>query len=664
MGFLSPWFLAGLLAIGLPLWLHLLRQYKRTPLKFSSLMFFERRVQSSVKHRRLRYLLLLGMRIALLALLALAFASPFVNRTETVAGKRTLVVIALDRSFSMRYGDRMQRAKEEARRIINSLPGSTLAQAVAVDAHVEALTQPGPVAGELKSAVAALEPGDLASSFGEFVRALRSMEQTSGMHLDVHFISDMQATSMPADFRSLQAGPFITLHPHRIGEQKRPNWAIENVTVNPLLAGNELPRLSATLASWDAPAARRRISLLLDGKVLASKDAEVAENGRATVEFADFAVPYGAHRGEIRMEPADQLARDDSFPFSIERQDPRRALLLYAGGRPPGAVLYYKTALETGTEGSITADTASVTNAADRDFSRYAFVVLSDVGQLDPTLSDALCSYVQKGGSVLISLGALSARAGVIPLSKERFSEVQQQQAAGYVDSGHPALASGREFENVQFSEAAVFSPKPDARVLAKFTGGAPLLTEERAGEGKKLIFSSTFDTSESDFPLHAAFVPFVTQSAHYLAGVEELQTSLVAGTPILLRHQGGGGTANVVGPHGNQQLTLEDAQKALSFDVAQAGFYEIRRADGKQMLTAVHPDRRESNLRGVSDETLDLWRDTGNTTPTADSPRQQRRTEPWSFWRYLLVLALLAALVESFLANRHLATKGEKQTA
>jgi hypothetical protein len=53
MGLLSPWFLGGLAAIGLPVWLHLLRKHKTTPLRFSSLMFFETREQSSVKHRRL-----------------------------------------------------------------------------------------------------------------------------------------------------------------------------------------------------------------------------------------------------------------------------------------------------------------------------------------------------------------------------------------------------------------------------------------------------------------------------------------------------------------------------------------------------------------------------------------------------------------------------------
>ena len=59
MGLLAPGFLAlGVAAVALPIWLHLLQQHKSTPLPFSSLMFFEKRTQSSIKHRRLKYLLL------------------------------------------------------------------------------------------------------------------------------------------------------------------------------------------------------------------------------------------------------------------------------------------------------------------------------------------------------------------------------------------------------------------------------------------------------------------------------------------------------------------------------------------------------------------------------------------------------------------------------
>jgi hypothetical protein len=95
VGFLAPWFLAGLAAIGLPLWIHLLRQYRSTPHPFSSLMFFEQRTQSSIKHRRLRYLLLLSLRVLLLLLIALTFANPFVTRTSVGASGRKMLIIGV-----------------------------------------------------------------------------------------------------------------------------------------------------------------------------------------------------------------------------------------------------------------------------------------------------------------------------------------------------------------------------------------------------------------------------------------------------------------------------------------------------------------------------------------------------------------------------------------
>ena len=63
MGLFTPWFLGGIAAIGIPLYLHLLRRHAATPRPFSSLIFFERRTQSSIRHRRLRYLLLLSLRL-------------------------------------------------------------------------------------------------------------------------------------------------------------------------------------------------------------------------------------------------------------------------------------------------------------------------------------------------------------------------------------------------------------------------------------------------------------------------------------------------------------------------------------------------------------------------------------------------------------------------
>src|ERR1700726_4520219 len=100
MGLFAPWFLAGLAGIALPLYLHLLKRQKNPPHPIPSLMFWEPRTQASTRHRRLRYLLLLSLRLALLVLLVLAFADPFVNRAAAKSAANTLLVLAIDNSVS------------------------------------------------------------------------------------------------------------------------------------------------------------------------------------------------------------------------------------------------------------------------------------------------------------------------------------------------------------------------------------------------------------------------------------------------------------------------------------------------------------------------------------------------------------------------------------
>ncbi|MGI9075116.1 MAG: BatA domain-containing protein [Bryobacteraceae bacterium] len=660
MGFFAPWFLAGVVAVGLPVWLHLLRQYRRTPQPFSSLMFFERRVQSSVKHRRLRYLLLLALRVGLLVLLALAFANPFVNRTAAAPTRRKLTVIAIDRSFSMRYSENMQRAKAEANRLLEALRGRDLAQVVAVDSHVEALTQPETDRNMLRAAVDSIRAGDGASSFGEFVRALRVIDQTTSMRLDVRFISDMQQTSMPPSFADLQVGPHTALSLHCIGQGRTPNWAVETVSA-PEVYDPAHARVIATIAGWETPAVSRKVSLALNGKVIASKDVNVPANGRAQVEFLSFDVPYGAHRSEVRIEPHDELPNDDKFPFSLQRSDPRNILFLYERGRTREA-FYYRAAMESASDTGLKVRAEPVEQASGDDFSKYAFVVLGDVGELDQILDRKLREYVQKGGSVLISLGPNTQRAGHVPLTGDRITRTDQTQGAGFLDNQDPALIGVERLENVQFSRTPQISVKPTARVIAKLADGSPLIVEQDLGEGHLLTFASTLDNAMSDFYLHPSFLPFVVQTGRYLAGAEDTAVNVVTGTPVQLRHARNQGTAaDVIGPDGKHELSLAEAAKAMSVDLEREGFYEVQRADGRRMLMAAHADRRESDLTPVSNETLALWRNTGSKATEDPARSVTRQTYPWSLWRYALLAVLVMAVVESVFASQYLKKEESK---
>ena len=663
MGFLSPWFLAGLAAIALPLWLHLLRQFKRTPQPFSSLMFFERRVQSSVRHRRLRYLMLLALRLALLVLLALAFANPFVMRSTAAQNRRKLTVLAIDRSFSMRAAGRMEKAKDEARRLISALPSGFLAQVAALDSHLETLTAFESDRRALNAAVDTVTANDQASSYGELARALRLMNKTANMQIEAHFIGDMQRSSLPSKgFIDLQLEPGTTLELHSVAQAKTENWAVENVTVAAQIYDPKRSRLTATVAGWQTPAATRQVSLVLNGRVVASKSVTVPANSRAQVEFLGFDVPYGANRGEIRIEPHDSLPRDDVYPFAVEHADPHRVLFLYAGGRGREG-FYYKAAMESSSNTGLLVDQAPMEEVANLDLTKFVFVVLSDPGECETQASQKLRSYVERGGGILIAVGANTARCGIVPVTDAKVSSGNMTQSVGDVDAQSSAVSEAGRFENVQFLHTARVQPKTAAKMIAKFADGSPLLLEERIGEGRALTFAAMLDSSNSDFPLHASYLPFVVQSGLYLSGASDSLSSAVVGTPATLRRSKSETTAaDVIGPTGKHELALADAAKALTFDLAQAGFYEVQSASGRRSLMAVHPDRRESDLTVIPDETLVLWRNTGSMAPADKTATTQNLTAPWSLWRFVLLLVLIAACVESVFAARYL--KEERQSA
>jgi len=668
VGFLAPWFLAGAVAIGLPFWIHLLRQYRSTPHPFSSLMFFERRTQSSIKHRRLRYLLLLALRVALLLLIALAFANPFVSRQGGAVGGRKMLIIAVDNSFSMRYGDHLARAKQQAMNAVSQLRQGERGQVLAIGSRVHFLTQPEEEADQLKAAIQGIQPSDEQSSYGEFARALRTIAQSSRTPLEVHFASDMQKSSLPPAFADLRLGSDTNLVFHSVADAKEPNWMVESVNAPAKIFDPKKVRVQAVVAGIGTEATKRTVSLALDNKVLESKSVNVPANGRASVEFLSLDSPHGFHKGEIRIEPGDSLHEDDRFDFAIERTDPRPVLFLHPAGQDRDE-LFYRTALESVSEAGFNLEPLAVEQAANQSLSKYAFVVLSDVGTMPAGLENSLRAYVAGGGSLLVALGTHSAALTHVPVSNEAIQGSSYAPRNGSrfetvvaVDAEHPALRRANKLDGVQFYQAIRIDPG-QSHVIARLTNQAPLLLEKQVSEGRVIAFTSTFDNVLNDLPRHNSFVPFVEETARYLGGQQDRSTNVAAGSYIELRSARERGAAiDVTEPDGSHPLSLKDATTTQTFQVTREGFYDIHRANGREELVAVHADRRESDLTPIPQETLDLWKNTGRgpDTPAGDGSVAETQPRPWSLWRYALLLVLITAIIESVLASRYLSVEKE----
>jgi hypothetical protein len=689
MGFLAPWFLAGLLAVGLPVYVHLLRKQTTVPRPVSSLMFFEQGTQSSVRHRRLRYLLLFALRTLLVLLLALAFARPFF-RHKSVQASDKLLLVAVDDSFSMNAAagsgsTRLDEAKRGALEVLSHKAGGQKAQVIALGGQMRLLTQPTEDAGELRAAVEGIEPGDGHGTFGELGRGMRAMAETVHTPMELDLFSDMQQSNMPGNFADMVMPGNVALVLHRVGAAAAvPNWTVESVQAPGQLVDTKKARVLAVIAGDATPAATRTVSLVVNGSVVATKKVDVPANGRATVAFEGLDVPYGESRCAVRIDAADGFPNDDASGFAVKRADPERVLFVHQGSdaRSP---LYFGAALAAAAQASFVLQPITPEQTSDIDPTKYAFVVLADVTLVPSILENSLLRNVEDGGSVLVATGMADSHREHIPVYGGNVADGHfyargssgggEFSTVGQADASHPSMKDADGWTGTKFFYAAAVDPEK-ARVVARLADGTPLLIDKQVGEGHVLLFASGFDNLTNDLPLSPGFVAFVDETARYLSGEERVSGARVVDSFVQLRNPvnqasgnaaAKGATVDIIGPDGKRPLSLKEAAAAESFQLARAGFYQIRFANGRDALIAVNPDRRESDLETIPDDVLKLWSGSAGTsgaeaTGTAGTePAAQAPNSVSSLWWWIMLLLLVDALAESGLASRYLGTQREE---
>ena len=671
MGFLAPWFLGGLAALGVPIFVHLLRRHRASPRPVSSLMFFEPGTQSSARHRRLRYLVLFTLRCALLLLVISAFANPFLRRVTAGANSRLLLLV-LDNSFSVRAGTRFADAKEQALEVLAAKPRAQNAQVVSLGAQVEMRTRAISDEAQLRAALESIQPADGHANFGELGQAMRTLADTVHGAIELHLFSDMQRTAMPANFADAVLPNSVELVLHPIGSGAIPaNWTVENVDAPTTLSDPKDPkrsRVQAVVAGFHTPAATKTVALVVNGKTIATRMVNVPANGRSTVEFAPLEVGYGFNRCEVRIEGGDAFSADDASVFTVRRSDPERVLLVHAADDTRSA-LYFGSALSAASQGSLLLQSVSAEQATNLNPSKYAFVVLSDAPMLPGIFEHTLAQYVEKGGSVLIALGTSAAHHSEIPVwgggvkDTHYYARTGGAERVGQVDFSHPALEQAQlSGGNGGWAEVkvfyAAFVDEAQARVAARLVDGTPLLLDKQLGEGRIVLLASGLENLTNDLPLHAVFVAFVDRMARYLSGGERLSGARRVDSFVQLRTaaEPAGAVANVeiTDPEGRRPLSLGEARTAKSLRLEKAGFYQMRFADGRDAVIGVNPDRRESNLEPLAKDVQDLWSGSshGRAPQPAGSEPAEVKSRPVSLWWYVMLLALLVALAETALSS------------
>lgn len=652
MSFLAPLFLLGAALIALPIWLHRLQTQSSERQPFSSAMLLEATRQQVHVQKRLKYLVLLALRVLLLLLIALAFARPLWTRPPTELGPAPdgTRLVLVDTSASMGRASAFDEALAAARRVIDSAPRGAVLQLLAADDDMHVVTPITQDRSVLTAALAELAPTALHLDYGRAMAAVDRLAEDLPAPVTLHFISDFQDSGMPARFADLVAPRLAAVETHVVGDAAKPNWSVDTFrqTATGISVGITGPAGSETTLS---------VRLQANGAPAVSRDLSLAGGG--SVDFDLPPLEPGDNRLLASIDPGDELAIDNQRYLVVENQPPAPVpiLTLNPGGLP---VTYLKAALQADPRGAYRVEPSIIGDFDVRTLPRYRWVIVDDAGSISEGLESALASYVGNGGNVLMFAGRRSASLERVPLTGHavRPASVGGQAdsflGVGQVDTGHPLLAGTEGWYSINVSRSVPVEALADDQVLVRLENDEPFLLEHRLGQGRVVLLAGGLENEWNDLPLRPVFVSFMVEAASYLSGTDRLARSFAAGASLPL-DMAGGASGQVVDPDGNTVLSLVDTTRAQQVSLDKPGFYEVYTPEG-EYLVAVNPDRRESDLRVAQESTLRQWRQSvGGTAQTTDAEALTLESEPVELWPALLLILALVLLGESVLGNWYL---------
>ncbi len=650
MGFIAPLFLLGALAIALPIWLHRLQTQSSERKAFSSAMLLETARQQVHVRRKLKYLLLLAARIALLVLIALAFAKPFIWVSPeaviaTAAGTRVVVV---DTSVSMGREGVFAQAQAEARRAIDDAPDDALLQVIAAGGSLRLASDLSNDKAIQYAAVAALSPSALRLDFGEMITAVERLAPAWPPPVSIHFISDYQASAMPVRFSDLVPSGVAELIPHVVGTGAPFNWSIDYVRET---AGG----LDVGVTGAGDRERVADLNLILNEETRESRG--LIQTGPQVIHFEIAEYESGENRVEIQLTTDDDLLADNRRYHVVNNQPPTAVPLitLSPGGLPH---TYLSAALESA--GAYQVESLLAGDFDSRVLTRYRWAVVEDIGLVDSQLEQSFTEFMQAGGNLLLFAGERAASLETLPLSGHRHSATSVRNDAGgflsigQVDTRHPALGQTEGWHSVNVTRSMPLDALDGDEVLIRLENGEPFLIERRVGNGRMLLMPANLDNQWNDLPVRPVFVSFIIEAGRYLSGINEIARTFIVGSVLPLALTGAS-SGQVVDPDGNTVLSLADTTREQQVRLSKTGIYEVYTPQGDAMVAA-NIDPRESDLRKLSQEVLDRWQDsTGGQAVAADLSLDANEAVTVELWQWLLLILALVVIAESALGNLHL---------
>ena len=660
MTFLYPSFLWALLALSIPVIIHLFNFRKTTRVFFSNNRFLKQVKEVTTAKRRLKHYLILASRLLFLLFLILAFAQPVIPAKEQLDAERN-IVIYLDNSQSMsaQMPDRtpaLDAALNFSRGIVDLFPADTRYRILTND--FAPFSNTFKTKAEALDILAQVRTSAVSRSMEEIKNRLVQQGSRAG---EFFWISDFQKSTtgaIPTEWDST-----LRWHLVPVTFASAPNVFVDSAWLqNPFAAGGEKNVLTVSVRNdGDEEVTQLNLKLTINDIQAGTTSVDIPAGGIAETNFDLTTGLSGFNRAVVSF---------NDFPVSFDNE-----FFIALNFTNKIAIIEIKPGTEVtpvervfGNRQVFNFRSFSIANFNYSLLDQADLVVVNGIDRSDAALNLSLRNYINQSGTMLF-----------IPGTKPDLQDVQQITANPLISIAPGASAlqeldkpdyNNPFFENV-FEErsASIAMPRAsqllrwgqDRSAILRFKNDEPFLSRIDQG-GQLYLMATPLNQTFTDFPNHALFVPIMYRiagssrknDARLYHTVEEnfitlKVDSLLQEEPLRLK-----GSQEILPSQRNvnEQVFLEIPK----FSITQ-GFYQVLAGSDSVGLIAFNLDKAESLLdQFLGAEIKNQMGNADNITifeassAEAFSNEIKERYLGKPLWKYALMIALFFLLVEVLL--------------
>jgi hypothetical protein len=622
LSFLSPLFLVGALAAGIPIVLHLFNRRADPVVDFSATRYLQQEPVEQSSRRRVKELILLALRVAALVLLAVAFARPYLS-SSAVALSAPATVVLLDTSLSLSAPGQFERARALAQEQLRTAPPTHLVALIAFNDDAEVVSALGADRRVALEALARLAPGYGATRYGTAMS--RGAEVIGSRPGRLVVVSDLQRSGW-TESNTVGVPEGIAVEVEDAGGPSG------NVAVTALRS--EADEAVAVVENFSRAAISTRVVLTVNRRDIGTVPVSVERGGTAEARLPLAGATSGTLTASV--DDAQGYAGDNVRYMALGAASRPSVVAITTSGRAQESYyLEHALGVSEGTGGfqfrAMSVSTFS--NLASDALETVDVIAILGTRGLERQGRERLARYVRSGGGILLAAGPDVEPDIIKDALRDLFGSSWSPRSGTPLrlapdDGRHPIFrifGGTGALGNVAFERTVMLTVTDTASVVARYSDGSPALVEERNGMGRMLVFASDLNHQWNDFPVQPAFVPFVHELFRYLALARAARTEYFVG--------------EVPGASG-----------------AMPGVVDLQSATGNRpsRTVSVNVDPRESNPDRMTADAFQHAIARVDVPAVVQSEAETREHEDTQrLWQYGLILMAIGLVAEGLLGRR-----------